>query len=342
MNKKKNKVSGLAIAAIIIAVVIFNGVVIFLDLKNNKKKDGLVTGKTTEKTTEIVTEEPDTTTEVTTEVTTEATTTEEPTTEEQHDMLKGIREEFPEYSVEEQEKVLYIYQNMHLYSTTLINILHKNHETLDFVYNYPEDHLKAVDNDISAEVWEAKNGIIPLFLQWDKRWGYMELGDGIMANNGCGPTCLSMVVTYLTKSKDYSPAVMAKYAMDEEYYVDGHGTAWSMMSSGCEDFGVRAYELGLSELSMAEALEKGDPIIACVSEGDFTDGGHFIVITGYKDGQFSVNDPYSVINTQKKWDYNRLAPQISGLWAFYRDLSLSTEDFNSEESLETTEETTGQ
>ena len=77
-------------------------------------------------------------------------------------------------------------------------------------------------------------------------------------------------------------------------------------------------------------------------DGDFTDGGHFIVITGYKDGQFSVNDPYSVINTQKKWDYNRLAPQISGLWAFYRDLSLSTEDFNSEESLETTEETTGQ
>ena len=324
--RKRRKISGLWMVILIAAIIIFNVVIIVIELKGNKEKQSeVIATETTTEATEAT--DTQTTTEV---VTTEATTTEESSTQ---DMLKGIREEFPEFSVEDQEKVLYIYQNMYKYPSDLLLELHKYHETVDFVYNYPTEHEKPVVYDITAELKDAKNGKVPLFIQWDRRWGYMEYGDGLMAYNGCGPASLAMVVVYLTKNKAFSPPVIAQYALDKDYYVDGHGTAWSLIHTGCEAFGIKSYEVGLSESSMAEAVQNGNPIIACVSDGDFTDGGHFIVLTGYKDGKFSVNDPNSYINTEKWWDYDRLEGQIDGLWAFYRDESLTTEDYTAQNKM---------
>ena len=48
---------------------------------------------------------------------------------------------------------------------------------------------------------------MPLLLQWDERWGYRYYGDQMMAINGCGPTCLSMVVSYLTQNGRYHPYI---------------------------------------------------------------------------------------------------------------------------------------
>ena len=96
------------------------------------------------------------------------------------------------------------------------------------------------------------------------------------------------------------------------------GTAWSLLSEKCTVFGVYAEEVGLDEDAMAEAVTNGHPIVACVGEGDFTTGGHFIVITGYKDGKFTVNDPNSVIRTNKTWDFDTLSKQIDGIWAYYK------------------------
>ena len=56
-------------------------------------------------------------------------------------------------------------------------------------------------------------------------------------------------------------------------------------------------------------------LICSVSEGDFTQTGHFIVIYGYEDGWFEVNDPNSVTRSNAKWTYDRLEGQIRNLWA---------------------------
>ena len=51
--------------------------------------------------------------------------------------------------------------------------------------------------------------------------------------------------------------------------------------------------------------------------GDFTEQGHFIVLTGVTDdGKIIVNDPNSRINSRKKWDAKRLLDQMKGMWAF--------------------------
>ena len=67
---------------------------------------------------------------------------------------------------------------------------------------------------------------------------------------------------------------------------------------------------------MIRNLDVGNPIIAIVGEGQFTDGGHFIVITGHSDGYFTINDPNSVTNSERLWSFEELEQEIITLWVF--------------------------
>jgi uncharacterized protein YvpB len=66
---------------------------------------------------------------------------------------------------------------------------------------------------------------------------------------------------------------------------------------------------------MKKALDAGSLIILNVGPGDFTDSGHFLVVTGYTDEGFSINDPNSRKNSEKIWSYDTLKGQIRNLWA---------------------------
>ena len=125
-----------------------------------------------------------------------------------------------------------------------------------------------------------------------------------------------MVITSLTGDDTITPYVVAQYASEQGYYVPGAGTAWTLMSEGAKHFGVIGEELPLTKSIMEGVLKEGRPIICSMRHGDFTTTGHFIVITGIKDGQFTVNDPNSTERSNMLWDYDTLKPQISNLWAF--------------------------
>lgn len=58
-----------------------------------------------------------------------------------------------------------------------------------------------------------EQGNIPLFIQWDKRWGKNVYGDGTIASNGCGPTALSLVIAGSTKRSVMYPNVLVEYSM---------------------------------------------------------------------------------------------------------------------------------
>ena len=91
------------------------------------------------------------------------------------------------------------------------------------------------------------------------------------------------------------------------------------MSEGCAEFGLEAEELSLSRGVLENALAQGRPVICSMGPGDFTTAGHFIVITGESDRQFSVCDPNSRERSGMLWDYDRLASQIRNLWAFSKE-----------------------
>jgi hypothetical protein len=193
----------------------------------------------------------------------------------------------------------------------LQELYEKNPETLDFVKGFAD-----WDGTIGTISQDELTGDVPLFLQWDTRWGYTEYGSDIMASTGCGPTCMSMVYTYLTEDISRSPRDMADFCVEMGYYVPGSGTAWALMTDGAAQLGLQSTVLPLDEGSMIQALQADQPIICNVGPGDFTDNGHFIVIRGYEDGAFLVNDPFSVIRSEQVWTYDTLAPQILNLWAF--------------------------
>ena len=198
------------------------------------------------------------------------------------------------------------------YPQELLELAVRNPETVDFVADYPQEKDRAP----AETVEEAERGTIPLLLQWDPRWGCAQYGDGPMALNGCGPTALSMVICGLTGDRTATPYAVAQYAQEMGYYVDGVGTSWELMSAGGAQFGVTARELPLSQSVMENALAAGEPIICSVGPGDFTTSGHFIVLAGIEDGKFQVRDPNRRSTSEKLWDYDTLAGQITNLWTF--------------------------
>ena len=198
------------------------------------------------------------------------------------------------------------------YPEDLLKMLSRNLDMLDFVLEYPEKKGQVFADTIG----EVEAGEIPLLLQYDQRWGYGDYGASSVVVSGCGPACLAMVAAGLTGDDTITPYAVARYAAQEGYYVYGAGTAWTLMSQGASHFGVEGEELPLMKSRMESALEEGWPIICVVGPGDFTTSGHFIVITGTRDGRFTVNDPNSTQRSGMLWDYETLEPQISNLWAF--------------------------
>ncbi len=195
---------------------------------------------------------------------------------------------------------------------SLVALLERNPETEQFVLNYPTAHKQTVAVDLS----EYENSVsVPLFIQWDPRWGYQLYGSDVAGITGCGPVCLSMAAWHLTRDPAYSPDRMLRFAQENGYYVKGSGSSWTLISEGGSKLGFDVKELPLDEGRMKAALAEGTPIICAMGPGAFTTAGHFIVLTGVQDGKFSVNDPNSRENSQKLWAYDEIQDQIRNLWS---------------------------
>lgn len=207
-----------------------------------------------------------------------------------------------------------ILANADLYPEELIKDLKRNPEILDFVEEYLTAKPEASGGITAAEAPTP----VPLFLQWDARWGYVPYGKHNIGISGCGPTCLSMVLYSLTGDKSLTPDFLAQRAMNEGYYVEGVGTSWTFLTNVCKDYGVN---VTLTEIITPEKIKEytaaGGLIICSMGPGDFTDTGHFIVIRGITDtGKLLINDPFSKANTEKEWEYETVAAQMKQSWAY--------------------------
>lgn len=204
-------------------------------------------------------------------------------------------------------------ENKDSYPQRLLEALELNEELIDFVLVYPEK-IGTYEENIWVSVDEERE--IPLFLQWDERWGYADYGNGCIGLDGCGPTCLSMVLVGLTENGDYHPKAVADFSMKNGYVTEFSGTQWALMTEGAKALGLCARELPLLEQQMINELEEGHPIICSMRPGDFTTTGHFIVIYKYQNGEFFVNDPNSRQRSEKGYGYERISSQIKAMWVY--------------------------
>lgn len=207
----------------------------------------------------------------------------------------------------------FIMSHPQLYTEELLAVAESNEEKLEYVYNYPFASKISYSIDLSEE---ASADRIPLLLQWDMRWGYKFYGDGLLGCTGCGPTCLSMVAIYHTKNKLYTPLYIARYAQQMRYYTIGLGTAWDLFYNGCKAFGLISYEIPVKYEHICEALNHNHPVILSMGEGIFSNSGHFVVLTGHKNGNFSIHDPNSIKRSECLWNFDQIKDQIMNAWAY--------------------------
>ena len=139
-----------------------------------------------------------------------------------------------------------------------------------------------------------------------------------MARSGCGPTALSMAIIGLTGNTDADPWTLAQYAEEHHYNVPDNGTSWAFIPEAGAAFGLRSQVLAAGESSIRQELESGRLVLCCVGPGDFTDTGHFLLVTGMENGMYRVHDPNSPTNTAQLWTYDRIVSQIRGLWSLWR------------------------
>ena len=163
--------------------------------------------------------------------------------------------------------------------------------------------------------WSA--GSMPHIYQIDPAWSELPYAGGTIRQNGCGPTCLTMVYIYKTGHTDMTPADMCALSEAGNYAPTG-ATEWSFMTSGAWRLGLNGTQLYNDRDSMAQALRSGAPVIAAVRPGTFTNVGHYIVLYGIDDAdQIGVYDPNSPSRSARRWGVVEVLNEIEAMWAYY-------------------------
>lgn len=124
----------------------------------------------------------------------------------------------------------------------------------------------------------------------------------------CGPTSVAMVLSYLTGTTVTEDDVY-NWCTQPEYgqtYFNGIGSNGPLFSAAAEHWGVGSATITSDVNAVRDALLSGKPVIAHVSAGAehlFTDGDHFIVLTGIDDeGKVHVNNPNSGKHSDRGYD----------------------------------------
>lgn len=152
---------------------------------------------------------------------------------------------------------------------------------------------------------------VAYFNQLDETYANEPYGTDHIGGYGCGPTAMSIVVSSLT-SETIDPVKMAKWSYDNGYWCKGSGSYHALIPAAAEAWGLPVEGCSASEPQrILDALADGKLVVAIMSKGHFTSGGHFIVLRGVKDEKILVADPASYNRSQKEWDLSIIISEAS-------------------------------
>lgn len=168
----------------------------------------------------------------------------------------------------------------------------------------------------STPMSQWKRGTMPHIYQIDPAWSEAPYAGGTVRENGCGPTCLTMVYVFKTGKTDMTPADMCVRA-DAGGYAPTGATEWSFMTAGAARLGLSARAVGTTRSELSRTLRAGYAVIASVRPGTFTNIGHYIVLYGIDDASnVTVFDPNSQMRSARKWGIVEVLDQINAAWAY--------------------------
>ena len=164
---------------------------------------------------------------------------------------------------------------------------------------------------------EANN--FPYFSQKDARWGntsYSANDGGTLADNGCGPTAMAMIVKGMRG--DVNPKQIADYTKAKGYN-DSTGTNWNFVSDTANQYGLRsAINIKPTQKTLDSQIANG-PVLLSGRGGNgtpYTNAGHYVVAVG-KDraGNYIINDPRGK-QYSGKYSAKDLVNSTNAAWSF--------------------------
>lgn len=163
------------------------------------------------------------------------------------------------------------------------------------------------------------NGVkeIVYFNQLEEPWASLPYASSTVANSGCGPTSMAIVISTLT-GKNVTPEMTKSFAEDNGEYVQGQGTSHSFIGNAAAHWGLTCERVGKDRMDdVVQALKEGKMVVEICEAYTITGGssGHFIVLTGVtSDGYITIADCASRERTGKVYS-------VETIKSYGRDLS---------------------
>ena len=166
---------------------------------------------------------------------------------------------------------------------------------------YEQDYLEGNGQNYEGVIFTDDSTEVVYYNQLDERWANEPYGMDKIGTHGCGPTAMSIVVSSLS-GETADPLTLAQWSVDKSDYCAGNGSYHQLIPDAAKAWGLSCEE-NLSAQDIVAALSSGKLVVAIMSEGHFTSGGHFIVLRGVTgEGKILVADPASHKRSQQEWD----------------------------------------
>ena len=169
-------------------------------------------------------------------------------------------------------------------------------------------HYDTVGNGVKEVVY---------FNQLEEPWASLPYASSTVANSGCGPTSMAIVISTLT-GNNVTPEMTKSFAENNGEYVPGQGTSHSFIGNAAAHWGLTCERVGKDRMDdVVQALKEGKMVVEICEAYTITGGssGHFIVLTGVtSDGYITRADCASRERTGKVYS-------VETIKSYGRDLS---------------------
>ncbi len=189
---------------------------------------------------------------------------------------------------------------------------------MDYGYNqnlgiYEDDYVNGYGQNYEGVIFTDGEVQVSYYNQLDERWADMMYGtSSTIGQAGCGPTSMSIVISTFT-GEALDPTQLCAWSVENSYRCEGNGSYHSLIPNAATAYGLTCEGATKNEAQkIVDALASGKLVVAIMSEGHFTTGGHFIVLRGVtSEGKILVADPASYNRSEQEWDLSIIINEAS-------------------------------
>lgn len=188
------------------------------------------------------------------------------------------------------------------------------------------------NSNVSGEGINKTIGGVRYYSQCDPAWGsygYGVNGDNV-CTSGCGPTSVAMAISTIKKDPSITPQTLAQFGSDNGTIIitngESAGSYLSIATKGASNWGLKWRNVTRNRDEVANIFQSGGYVIANVGPGDFTSGGHYIVLRSFdSSGNLLVSDPNDkqpsnpeyLKKSLTAWDFDKVMTQTKSMIGIY-------------------------